>query len=45
MNSSSGDDEAPKDPRTGGEDFTQQFTENDFEGESGGNFPFETHFL
>ncbi|XP_039479600.1 sodium bicarbonate cotransporter 3 isoform X14 [Drosophila santomea] len=32
MNSSSGDDEAPKDPRTGGEDFTQQFTENDFEG-------------
>ncbi|XP_017853750.1 sodium bicarbonate cotransporter 3 isoform X13 [Drosophila busckii] len=31
MNSSSGDDEAPKDPRTGGEDFTQQFTENDFE--------------
>lgn len=33
MNSSSGDDEAPKDPRTGGEDFTQQFTENDFEGE------------
>lgn len=34
MNSSSGDDEAPKDPRTGGEDFTQQFTENDFEGKS-----------
>lgn len=45
MNSSSGDDEAPKDPRTGGEDFTQQFTENDFEGESGGNFPFETDFF
>lgn len=33
MNSSSGDDEAPKDPRTGGEDFTQQFTDKDFEGE------------
>lgn len=37
MNSSSGDDEAPKDPRTGGEDFTQQFTENDFEGKWEGN--------
>lgn len=39
MNSSSGDDEAPKDPRTGGEDFTQQFTENDFE------WWVELHFL
>ncbi|XP_075153783.1 na[+]-driven anion exchanger 1 isoform X3 [Haematobia irritans] len=33
MHTSSGDDEAPKDPRIGGDqDFSQQFTENDFEG-------------
>ncbi|TMW54862.1 hypothetical protein DOY81_000095 [Sarcophaga bullata] len=32
MHNSSGDDEASKDPRIGDQDFTQQFTENDFEG-------------
>ncbi|KAM7354572.1 na[+]-driven anion exchanger 1 isoform 4-T4 [Cochliomyia hominivorax] len=32
MHTSSGDDEASKDPRIGEQDFTQQFTENDFEG-------------
>ncbi|XP_013100619.1 sodium bicarbonate cotransporter 3 isoform X7 [Stomoxys calcitrans] len=32
MHNSSGDDEAPKDPRIGDQDFSQQFTENDFEG-------------
>ncbi|KAI8125218.1 Sodium bicarbonate cotransporter 3 [Lucilia cuprina] len=31
MHTSSGDDEASKDPRIGEQDFTQQFTENDFE--------------
>ena len=33
MQSTSGDDEAPKDPRIGDPDFTQQFTESDFDGE------------
>ncbi|XP_037883194.1 electroneutral sodium bicarbonate exchanger 1 isoform X4 [Glossina fuscipes] len=32
MHSIGNDDEAPKDPRIGEQDFTQQFTENDFEG-------------
>ncbi|XP_046801168.1 sodium bicarbonate cotransporter 3 isoform X6 [Lucilia cuprina] len=32
MHTSSGDDEASKDPRISEQDFTQQFTENDFEG-------------
>lgn len=33
MHTSSGDDEASKDPRIiGDQDFSQQYTENDFEG-------------
>lgn len=35
MHTSSGDDEASKDPRIiGDQDFSQQYTENDFEGKS-----------
>lgn len=41
MHTSSGDDEASKDPRIGDQDFSQQYTENDFEGKFAVTFSIE----